>query len=108
MTRLSSCYTKSLLQYWAQIEQVIGTNISIDFTISMSGYLVLTSQRNMGPKPTADKNTNYFASIFSYREGQEKAFYHNVRILYKAKQGPGEKEREVVKKRQCKVFYMMQ
>ena len=50
----------------------------------------------MGPKPTADKNANYFASIFSYREGQEKAFYHNVRMLYKAKQEPGE-----IKERSC-------
>ena len=107
-TRLSSCYTKSSVQYWAQIEQVIWTNISFNFAISMSGYIDLTSQQNNGTKSNSRQKHQLFCKIFFYREGQEKAFYHNVRILYKAKQGPGEKEREVVKKRQCKVFYMMQ
>ena len=40
----------------------------------------------MGPNPTADKKHLLFYKKFFYREGQDKAFYHNVRILYRAKQ----------------------
>ena len=44
----------------------------------------------MGPKQRADKNAEYLLKIFViYSKGQEKEFYHNVRILYIGKQETG-------------------
>ena len=63
----------------------------------MSGYFVLKSQQNNGTKSNSIQKHQLFCKIFFYREGQEKAFYHNVRMLYKAKQEPGE-----IKERSCK------
>ena len=39
-----------------------------------------------GTRSNSRQKHQLFCLIFFYREGQEKAFYHNVRILYKAKQ----------------------
>ena len=54
----------------------------IQFCISMSGYFVLMSQQNNGTKSNSRQKHQLIRQIFSYREGQEKANYHNVRILY--------------------------
>ena len=43
----------------------------------------------MGPKLRADKNAEYLLKYLSYSKGQEKEFYHNVRILYIGKQETG-------------------
>ena len=108
MTRLSSCYTKSSVQYWAQIEQVIWTNISFNFAISMSGYIDLTSQQNNGTKSNSRQKHQLFCKIFFYREGQEKAFYHNVRILFKAKQETVQKRDWGWEEEVLQILYTMQ
>ena len=55
----------------------------------------------MGPDPTADKNTSYFAWYFSTERAKRKHFITMSEFLYKAKQEPGiikrEREREVEK-----------
>ena len=44
----------------------------------------------MGPKLRADKKRWIFVKKYlSYSKGQEKEFYHNVRILYIGKQETG-------------------
>ena len=49
----------------------------------MSGYIVLQLKQQMGQKLKADKHSQLFLKIFSYREGQVKEFYKNVRIYTK-------------------------
>ena len=58
----------------------------------------------MGPNPTADKNTSYFARYFSIERAKRKHFITMSEFYSKPSRRLSKREIEVEKKRFCKYY----